>query len=225
MTFWFEFEGNGATWSFGTPVNGASGLPNAQGRQIGSANNSFAQTIGSSQPATPLDLTWAILHTFRRPKTCYSYSSSAIHKNSFIGVTLNWWTILTMLASFLRSLVLLKHNFQIQVKLYGQTPTSGLSNTRLFNDPSNSIPSTLKPQLSYHRSKISNLKMHRSQPLMIFFLQLLDFQVGLTSIGMAVRVGWVSYQDQVNPKQATLMNFHRSVEMATMRRGMTPEEV
>ncbi|KAI4193674.1 MAG: hypothetical protein LQ348_002812, partial [Seirophora lacunosa] len=45
--------GNGATWGLGA-VNGAPGLPNAQGRNT--TNTSFAQTIGASQPATPLDL-------------------------------------------------------------------------------------------------------------------------------------------------------------------------
>ncbi|KAL8996647.1 MAG: hypothetical protein Q9188_006524 [Gyalolechia gomerana] len=48
--------GNGATWGLGA-VNGAPGLPSAQGRQTGSTTNaSFAQNIGGSQSATPLDL-------------------------------------------------------------------------------------------------------------------------------------------------------------------------
>ncbi|KAL8933941.1 MAG: hypothetical protein Q9216_006150, partial [Gyalolechia sp. 2 TL-2023] len=48
--------GNGATWGLGA-VNGAPGLPSAQGRQTGNASNaSFAQSIGGSQSATPLDL-------------------------------------------------------------------------------------------------------------------------------------------------------------------------
>lgn len=49
-------SGNGATWGLGA-VNGAPGLPSAQGRQAGGATNtSFAQSIGGSQPTTPLDL-------------------------------------------------------------------------------------------------------------------------------------------------------------------------
>ncbi|KAL9601460.1 MAG: hypothetical protein Q9219_002526 [cf. Caloplaca sp. 3 TL-2023] len=48
--------GNGATWGLGA-VNGAPGLPSAPGRQnTATANTSFAQSIGGSQPATPLDL-------------------------------------------------------------------------------------------------------------------------------------------------------------------------
>ncbi|MCJ1299565.1 hypothetical protein MMC08_002357 [Hypocenomyce scalaris] len=48
--------GNGSTWGFGMPVNGAPGLPNPQSRPTSAATTSFAQTIGGSQPATPLDL-------------------------------------------------------------------------------------------------------------------------------------------------------------------------
>ncbi|CAF9930261.1 MAG: hypothetical protein HETSPECPRED_007585 [Heterodermia speciosa] len=48
--------GNGANWGFGLAANAAPGLPNSQARQTGTAATSFAQTIGSSQPATPLDL-------------------------------------------------------------------------------------------------------------------------------------------------------------------------
>ena len=49
-------KGNGANWGFGLGANGAPGLANSQARQTGTAATSFAQTIGSSQPATPLDL-------------------------------------------------------------------------------------------------------------------------------------------------------------------------
>lgn len=46
---------NTSSWAFGMP-NGAPGLPTLQARAPGGASTSFAQTIGGSQPATPLDL-------------------------------------------------------------------------------------------------------------------------------------------------------------------------
>lgn len=130
-----------------------------------------------------------------------------------------------MLVSSLRSPVLHNHNFQTRAKPFGQTPVNGQSNIRLFNDPNNSILQILKPRPSYHHSRISNLKMHLSQPLMIYSQQTLDFQVGLTSIVMVVKVGWVNYQGQASHKQATSTNFHRLAEMAMMSRGMTQEGV
>ena len=52
LTLW-NHQGNGTSWGFGAPANGAPGLPSVQPRQ---GTSSFAQTIGGSQPATPLDL-------------------------------------------------------------------------------------------------------------------------------------------------------------------------
>ena len=49
-------KGNGNTWGFGIPANGAPGLSSVQVRPAGTGTSSFAQTIGGSQPATPLDL-------------------------------------------------------------------------------------------------------------------------------------------------------------------------
>ncbi|MCJ1368098.1 hypothetical protein MMC16_007237 [Acarospora aff. strigata] len=48
--------GSGSSWGFGVPMGGAPGLPNPQSRPTSAAMTSFAQTIGGSQPATPLDL-------------------------------------------------------------------------------------------------------------------------------------------------------------------------
>ena len=48
--------GNGTNWGFGAPANGASGLPNVQSSQTGAGASSFAQRVGGSQPAAPLDL-------------------------------------------------------------------------------------------------------------------------------------------------------------------------
>ncbi|MCJ1252549.1 hypothetical protein MMC24_000355 [Lignoscripta atroalba] len=48
--------GNVPSWGFGLPANGAPGLPTPQGRTPVGASTSFAQTIGGSQPSTPLDL-------------------------------------------------------------------------------------------------------------------------------------------------------------------------
>lgn len=53
-----RFKGNGSSWGFGMPVNGAPGLPTPQARPTNAATTSFAQTIGGSQPATPLDLSY-----------------------------------------------------------------------------------------------------------------------------------------------------------------------
>ncbi|KFY36548.1 hypothetical protein V495_07812 [Pseudogymnoascus sp. VKM F-4514 (FW-929)] len=45
---------NGATWAFGGVPMGTAGLPSQ--RQAGAPMTSFAQSIGSSQPAAPLDM-------------------------------------------------------------------------------------------------------------------------------------------------------------------------
>ncbi|EED20619.1 NOT2 family protein [Talaromyces stipitatus ATCC 10500] len=47
--------GSNANWNFGLPMGAAPGLQNHQQRNIGSMG-SFAQSLGGSQPATPLDL-------------------------------------------------------------------------------------------------------------------------------------------------------------------------
>ncbi|KAL1885690.1 transcriptional regulator [Paecilomyces lecythidis] len=47
--------GNAANWNFGLPMGGAPGLQNNQQRNMGNMG-SFAQSLGGSQPATPLDL-------------------------------------------------------------------------------------------------------------------------------------------------------------------------
>ncbi|KAL2012608.1 hypothetical protein VTN00DRAFT_133 [Thermoascus crustaceus] len=47
--------GGGANWNFGLPMGGAPGLQSNQQRNIGTMG-SFAQSLGGSQPATPLDL-------------------------------------------------------------------------------------------------------------------------------------------------------------------------
>ncbi|KAL8741914.1 MAG: hypothetical protein Q9190_005538 [Brigantiaea leucoxantha] len=52
----YGFLGNGPTWGY-PAANGGQGLPTPQSRPPGSTTNtSFAQSIGGSQPATPLDL-------------------------------------------------------------------------------------------------------------------------------------------------------------------------
>ncbi|KAF2019342.1 hypothetical protein BU24DRAFT_418949 [Aaosphaeria arxii CBS 175.79] len=48
--------GSGSQWSFGGPMGGAPGLSSAQSRTNGAGLSSFAQTIGNSQPHTPLNL-------------------------------------------------------------------------------------------------------------------------------------------------------------------------
>ncbi|KZF25389.1 hypothetical protein L228DRAFT_244216 [Xylona heveae TC161] len=48
--------GSGSNWGFGVPLGGAPGLPNPQSRPTSAAMTTFAQTLGASQPATPLDL-------------------------------------------------------------------------------------------------------------------------------------------------------------------------
>ena len=48
--------GNGTNWGFGAPANGAPGLPSVQPSQTGTGASSFAQRVGGSQPAAPLDL-------------------------------------------------------------------------------------------------------------------------------------------------------------------------
>ena len=51
-----ETAGN-ATWGFGVPAaSGAQGHSSHQSRSNAAAMTSFAQTIGGSQPSTPLDL-------------------------------------------------------------------------------------------------------------------------------------------------------------------------
>ena len=52
----FGTSGNGTNWGFGAAVNGAPGLPNVQPSQTGAGASSFAQRVGGSQPAAPLDL-------------------------------------------------------------------------------------------------------------------------------------------------------------------------
>ncbi|KAF9253931.1 hypothetical protein DTO013E5_2021 [Penicillium roqueforti] len=47
--------GGGANWSFNLPVSGSSGLPGSQQRTMGTMG-SFAQSLGGSQSAAPLDL-------------------------------------------------------------------------------------------------------------------------------------------------------------------------
>lgn len=47
--------GAGANWSFNLPVSGTSGLPGTQQRTMGTMG-SFAQSLGGSQSAAPLDL-------------------------------------------------------------------------------------------------------------------------------------------------------------------------
>ncbi|KAL8754163.1 MAG: hypothetical protein Q9184_005200 [Pyrenodesmia sp. 2 TL-2023] len=73
--------GNGATWGLGA-VNGAPGLPNVQSRQTGNTtNNSFAQTIGGSQPATPLDPSEFPLLS-GNPQTQYQTPGQAVWGNA-----------------------------------------------------------------------------------------------------------------------------------------------
>ncbi|ORY09513.1 hypothetical protein BCR34DRAFT_625700 [Clohesyomyces aquaticus] len=48
--------GSGSQWGFGGPMGGAPGLSATQSRANGTGLSSFAQTIGSSQPHTPLNL-------------------------------------------------------------------------------------------------------------------------------------------------------------------------
>jgi hypothetical protein len=55
--------GSNANWSFGLPMGAAPGLQNHQQRNIGSMGT-FAQSLGGSQPATPLDLSYVFLDTF-----------------------------------------------------------------------------------------------------------------------------------------------------------------
>ncbi|KAL8923042.1 MAG: hypothetical protein Q9208_004854 [Pyrenodesmia sp. 3 TL-2023] len=73
--------GNGATWGLGA-VNGATGLPSVQSRQAGNTtNNSFAQTIGGSQPATPLDPSEFPLLS-GNPQTQYQTPGQAVWGNA-----------------------------------------------------------------------------------------------------------------------------------------------
>ncbi|KAI4183539.1 MAG: hypothetical protein L6R41_005339 [Letrouitia leprolyta] len=73
--------GNGATWGLGA-VNGAPGLPSAQGRQSGTTTNaSFAQSIGGSQSATPLDLS-EFPSLSGAPQTHYQNPGQAVWGNS-----------------------------------------------------------------------------------------------------------------------------------------------
>lgn len=59
----FDIIGSNANWSFGLPMGAAPGLQNHQQRNIGSMGT-FAQSLGGSQPATPLDLSYVFLDTF-----------------------------------------------------------------------------------------------------------------------------------------------------------------
>jgi CCR4-NOT transcription complex subunit 2 len=47
--------GGAANWNFNLPVSGASTLQTNQQRTMGTMG-SFAQSLGGSQPATPLDM-------------------------------------------------------------------------------------------------------------------------------------------------------------------------
>ncbi|WEW59717.1 hypothetical protein PRK78_005197 [Emydomyces testavorans] len=47
--------GGAATWGFGGPIGGAPSIQNNQQRTVNTMNT-FAQSVGGSQPATPLDL-------------------------------------------------------------------------------------------------------------------------------------------------------------------------
>ncbi|KAM5478046.1 transcriptional regulator [Microsporum canis] len=47
--------GTSANWGFGVPMGGTSGLQNSQQRTV-NPMGSFAQSVGGSQPAAPLDL-------------------------------------------------------------------------------------------------------------------------------------------------------------------------
>lgn len=49
-----EALGGAANWNFNLPMSGASGLQGSQQRNMGSMG-SFSQSLGGSQPATPLD--------------------------------------------------------------------------------------------------------------------------------------------------------------------------
>ncbi|KAI4113547.1 MAG: hypothetical protein LQ338_008157 [Usnochroma carphineum] len=72
--------GNGATWGLAA-VNGTPGLPGAQGRQANTSNASFAQTIGGSQPATPLDLS-EFPSLSGNPQTQFQNPGQAVWGNS-----------------------------------------------------------------------------------------------------------------------------------------------
>ncbi|KAA6411802.1 MAG: NOT2 family [Lasallia pustulata] len=73
--------GNGPSWGYGMPVNGAPRLPNPQARPTSAATTSFAQTIGGSQPATPLDLSeFPSLSGAPRPQ--YQNPSQAVWANA-----------------------------------------------------------------------------------------------------------------------------------------------
>jgi hypothetical protein len=120
---------------------------------------------------------------------------------------------------------LLKHNFQTPAKPFGQTQVNGLSNIRPYSDLSNSIQAIPNPQLSYPRSRISNLKMQRIRPVTTCSRQRRGFQAGLTSIDMAVKVGWANYQGQASHRLATSTNSHRLIGMVMMIRPTTREGV
>ncbi|KAL8866370.1 MAG: hypothetical protein Q9174_006345, partial [Haloplaca sp. 1 TL-2023] len=63
-------------------MNGAPGLPNAPGRPTGATTNTtFAQTIGNSQPATPLDLS-EFPSLSGAPQTQYQNPGQAVWGNS-----------------------------------------------------------------------------------------------------------------------------------------------
>lgn len=51
--------GQGANWNFNLPMGGAPGLHGHQQRNLGQMG-SFAQSVGGSQLATPLDLSYVL---------------------------------------------------------------------------------------------------------------------------------------------------------------------
>ncbi|KAF6224783.1 hypothetical protein HO133_009977 [Letharia lupina] len=76
--------GNGTNWGFGAPANGAPGLPSVQPSQTGVATSSFAQRVGGSQPAAPLDLSeFPSLSGTSQPQ--YQNTSQAIWANQRVA--------------------------------------------------------------------------------------------------------------------------------------------
>lgn len=76
--------GNGTNWGFGAPANGAPGLPSVQPSQTGAGASSFAQRVGGSQPAAPLDLSeFPSLSGTSQPQ--YQNTSQAIWANQRVA--------------------------------------------------------------------------------------------------------------------------------------------
>lgn len=76
--------GNGTNWGFGAPANGAPGLPSVQSSQTGAGASSFAQRVGGSQPAAPLDLSeFPSLSGTSQPQ--YQNTSQAIWANQRVA--------------------------------------------------------------------------------------------------------------------------------------------